>query len=186
MYDESHYTHMSYDDKDFENLSNHPADSDDDSLTDMSMHASPELKKRLKQIEEVKRLDKGYNKVYRWRTVTGVVKGIKSKRVKKIDIEYYATFLTPGSIIRNAISGGYEKGLHVGFSDEDLFFKVRLASDKCDDKVRTLFFDSPEQYERHFGVSISPEAKSAWLDKFTKERIRKENEKPHRRNFVYI
>jgi hypothetical protein len=83
---------------------------------------------------------------------------------KTIQIEFYSTVLTPGNYIRNAITGTRFKEYRVGSSDEYLFFKVTncaVSNRKCGEPL-TLFYDSPEQWEKHFRCEISQEEKLKW------------------------
>lgn len=75
---------------------------------------------------------------------------------KQFPVAYFHTSTNPGSTIRNAVTGIYESGYLVGSVNEDLFFKVAftLGASK-----HVLFYDSPEQYERHFGTTSACRAK---------------------------
>ena len=114
-------------------------------------------KKQRKMMEDLKKLDKGYNKI------TPIVDG------KKKSIDVYSTNSTPGSQIRGAIGGSYYQGFRAGSRDEDIFFKVMLATGECSDSS-ILFFDNPEQYERHLCAVVSQEDKEKWYKKFNAER----------------
>ena len=86
-------------------------------------------------------------------------------------VAFFPTLMVPGAAIKNAISGTLQssgQGAHyfrVGTSDEDLFFSVVLATGELGQEPMTLFYDSPEQYERHFFTKLSTEIKNSWLDK---------------------
>jgi hypothetical protein len=85
---------------------------------------------------------------------TAVSKGVLTK------IGIYETPFFPGATIRNAVTGFHEIGNRVGSAKEDQFFKVSLASGEDGSREpRILFFDSPEQYERHFHCSLPAETK---------------------------
>jgi len=57
-----------------------------------------------------------------------------------------------GSPIRNAINGQQYNYKHrVGSSFEDLYFRVSYS---IGNERKKLFFDSPEQYERHLGSTM--------------------------------
>jgi len=117
-----------------------------------SKSVTSEVRKRHKIIKDAKMADKGYNKMKRY--ING----------KTIQIEFYSTVLTPGNCIRNAITGTRFKEYRVGSSDEYLFFKVTncaVSNRKCGEPL-TLFYDSPEQWERHFRCEISQEEKLKW------------------------
>ena len=117
-------------------------------------------KRQLKLMEELKKADKGYNKTYRY------------NGKKRIAVEFYTTNITPGSKIRNAITGVYQNFL-VGSRSEDLFYKVANVSDVCRNDQHVMFFDTPEQYERHFYTTVSQPCKEEWVNKFSKEQLRR-------------
>ena len=117
-------------------------------------------KRQLKLMEELKKADKGYNKTYRY------------NGKKRIAVEFYTTNITPGSKIRNAITGVYQNFL-VGSRSEDLFYKVANVSDVCRNDQHVMFFDTPEQYERHFYTTVSQPCKEEWVNKFSKEQFRR-------------
>ena len=54
----------------------------------------------------------------------------------------------------------------VGSLDENLFFKVNMSVNGISDGPRILFYDSPEQYERHFHMFVSVKIKTAWKTKY--------------------
>ena len=92
-----------------------------------------------------KSIDRGYNKI--WRNV------YKNGKLKKTGIELYTTGCC-GSNIRDAETGEYYQHI-VGTADEDLYFKVILATGECNSKngSSTLFYLSPKHYSDHFGVN---------------------------------
>ena len=53
----------------------------------------------------------------------------------------------------------------VGTADEDLFFSVILATGEFGQNAPTLFYDNPEQYERHFFTKVSQKSKDMWTEK---------------------
>jgi hypothetical protein len=97
--------------------------------------------------------DEGYN------CVTRMVDG------KSVKVEFFETSPTPNMCIRDAITGN-RLPFKSGTSDEDLFFSVRFATGETKRRdASNLFYDNPEQYERHFFTTVSPELKDAWLNK---------------------
>jgi hypothetical protein len=130
----------------------------DDSTSTYSITSN--AKRQLKLMEELKKADKGYNKTYRY------------NGKKRVAVEFYTTNITPGSKIRNAITGVYQNFL-VGSRSEDLFYKVANVSDVCRNDQHVMFFDSPEQYERHFHATVSQPCKEEWVNKFSKEQLRR-------------
>jgi hypothetical protein len=123
-----------------------------DSSVAESKSVSSEVRKRQKIIKDSKMVDKGYHKVKR--SING----------KNIKIEFYSTVLTPGNCIRNAITGTRFKEYRVGSSDEYLFYKVGNSVDvsRKPGESLTLFYDSPEQWERHFRCELPQEEKLKW------------------------
>jgi len=69
----------------------------------------------------------------------------------------------------------------VGSFDEDLYFKVVICTGE-NKKARepiVLFYNNPEQFERHHGVNISQEDKNRWYEK------RKQQMLTYKYNFIY-
>lgn len=101
--------------------------------------------------------DPGYHKL-----------SFRNNKKKKVKQEFYSTSIIPGTKIRNAISGYYEEH-SVGSLYEELYFKV-IDSTCRFEKTTTpvhLFYDSPEQYERHNNSILSDETKRIWHDRYT-------------------
>lgn len=122
-----------------------------------------EVLREQKLLNDYKKLDKGYNLIK---------KKISGKFVK---IEFYDTNYTMGTVIRNAVTGAYQKGCLMGTLNENLFFKVAHVSAESKNKEsKILFFDSPEQWERHFVCTCPTEIKEKWKDKYL---IQKTNNK---------
>lgn len=97
-----------------------------------------------------------------------VVKKIKTKLGKKtLNIEYYSSGPIR-STITHAVSGVKQRGSIVGSMDEDLFFKIRLVNRKNGNEHVTLFYYSPEEYEKHQFTAISDNIKLKWREKYFK------------------
>ena len=84
-----------------------------------------------------------------------------------VTIGYYHTGYTPGTRIRNAVTGTYETQFFVGRREQDLFFKVVMATGEGANGAivkdpHQLFYDCPEEYERHFGVTVPDSIKNTW------------------------
>jgi len=105
-------------------------------------------------LQNLKSLDKNYHKYKKMVTVEDET-GYRSQ--KKVLIEYYASGQT-GSYIRNAQTGISTKDT-VGSKSEDFYFKITLGNSNH------LFYDSPEQYERHQHEKLSMEIKEKWAKK---------------------
>jgi len=103
-----------------------------------------------KNMDEYKMIDKGYRKL------------VLPFGPQKIEVEYYHTSSTPGTVIRDAITGARMPQHRVGTKAEELYFKTRVSLDKADHEGNILFFNSPEQYERHMYTTVSQELKEEW------------------------
>ena len=88
--------------------------------------------------------------------------------VKKRKMVYYELYGSGdmNARIRHAITG-FKTNHIVGSKDEDLYFVVSDARGltKTQNPL-TLYFDSPEQYEKHCYTTVPECIKSAWLSKF--------------------
>jgi hypothetical protein len=111
-----------------------------------------------KELNNIKSFDSGYGYVYR-------NKSSVSSKVKISRVDCY-TSGDLGKRIRNAETGQYYK-YKVGSKDEDLFFKIALATGelKTTNSSNVLFYDSPEQYEKHLMVEVDEEIKERWVEK---------------------
>lgn len=71
-----------------------------------------------------------------------------------------------GSHIRDAETGEYYDK-KVGSKDEDLFFKVTVATGECTSAngSTTLFYFSPRHYEAHLHSSLDPLLVEKWQNK---------------------
>ncbi len=125
---------------------------DMDDLTEVSIssHGSS-ISMKTKHKNKSKKADKGYEKK------------IKIIKDKKILIDTYHTSTTSGAQIRHAATGYILTDVLVGSLGESLYFKVTDCSSK---EPRSLFYDSPEEYERHMFTILSTDIKHKWTDKF--------------------
>ena len=103
-------------------------------------------------LHKIKSLNRGYHKIMR--------NIIVNNRNKKMEIGVYGSG-SHESPIRNAETGEYYK-YKVGTMDEDLFFKAMVATGEIPSGPLTLFYDCPEQYERHQYVDLDNSAKRRW------------------------
>lgn len=85
--------------------------------------------------------------------------------------EYYETKNIPNAKIVNAITGfpymsddGKIK-YNIGSRSENLLFKVKLITGENKNASAILFYDSPEQYERHQFLNLSENIKQDWQRK---------------------
>jgi hypothetical protein len=81
-------------------------------------------------------------------------------------LSFFATKNLSGKRLRNAVTGIPEDYL-VGRWEEDLFFTVIFAMGIFGKNPygTLLCYDSPEQYEKHFMVTVSTEVKEKWRKK---------------------
>lgn len=109
-------------------------------------------------LEKTKRQDRGYNVIYR-RALR------KDGRRYNKKIEIYTSSGT-GNRIRDAETGAYLNYI-VGSSDEDLFFKVMLATGECTSAngSYTLFYTSPQHYANHLLCEVDPKIAATWEEK---------------------
>jgi predicted 2-oxoglutarate/Fe(II)-dependent dioxygenase YbiX len=105
--------------------------------------------------------DKGYHRISR-----------RSKTGGKFNLEYYETSTTVDARIRNAVTGCRYKDDHpklkylVGSRQEDLFFKTAISNrDNVKNSPVFLFYDNPEQFEKHQRVTLSRPIKEKWTKK---------------------
>ena len=108
-----------------------------------------------KMFEKAKRQDRGYNVIYRKAQK-------KDGRFYNKRIEIY-TSSGVGNHIRDAETGEYYSNL-VGSKDEDLFFKVILATGECKSAngSSTLFYNTPQHYANHLCCDVDPKLASNW------------------------
>ena len=111
--------------------------------------------------------DKGFHIIKRKKTPRG-----------HFSLEFYETPNVSDCRMRNAITGAWYRDDHpkckylVGTRQEDLFFKVRISTGEPEvwnhenhKNTYLLFYDSPEQYERHQHEKLSMEIKEKWAKK---------------------
>lgn len=122
---------------------------------------------------ETKKMDRGFNTIYRY-------KNKADGSLKRTKIEIY-TSSGIGKHIRDAETGEYFQH-KVGSLDEDLYFKVSLATGECKSKNNssTLFYLSPRHYISHIGINnLNEKIVNDWEVKMEKRinSIKKEKEK---------
>ena len=77
------------------------------------------------------------------------------------DVELYSTRSSPGHLIRNPISGSRSND-RVGTKAERAYFKIRMTSVGDGVEPVTLYYDSPNTYEKHMHTTVSKNIKKAW------------------------
>ena len=98
-------------------------------------------------------LNRGYHRILR--NVSN-----SNRIAKNVEIGVYGSG-SQECPIRNAETGEYYK-FKVGTMDEDLFFKVMISNGESSSGPLTLFYDSPEHYERHQYVDLDGVTKKRW------------------------
>jgi hypothetical protein len=156
----------------FEDDNFHPTNTDfddqqigiSDEFSDSMSFTTVNSKRKKSKKDDTKNQDKGYHNIK-----------IPYGR-KYFEIEVYSTSTTPGKPIRDAITGSRMTKHLVGSLDENLFFKVAMSTGQLGVDGGMLFYDSPEQFERHMRTTVSQEIKQKWTDKCITARLRKYEE----------
>jgi len=87
-----------------------------------------------------------------------------SQGYRNVSVEFFLSG-DNGTPIRNAITG-HRSSFRVGTSDgESQFFKVAVAMGELPNDKVTLFYDSPEEFERHQLLEVDPRVKEAWRER---------------------
>lgn len=120
--------------------------------------SSVEFKLRQKEaVNAIRRLDKNYEKY----SIPFNGTWTDGKYYKNITIENYGSGLS-GNLIRNAVTGA-RYNISVGSTDGDILFKVSESTGRNGRKESLmLYYDSPEQFENHHFITVSPEVKKNW------------------------
>jgi len=114
---------------------------------DSTVYSSPQAKRRA--LAEYMKLDPGYRCIGK----------------KKDKLEYFSTAITTGTPIRGATTGIREYHHRVGNQvSESQFFKVRYVGNGilAENGPDTLFYDTPEHFERHMGCNVHTNVKKSW------------------------
>jgi len=90
-------------------------------------------------------------------------KKLNDRYLSTADISYYKTRSQSGCPIIHAISGDVLPGV-VGSFAEDRYFKIKVTAY---DEARngTLFYLTPEEYEKHQHTTVSEETRNKWVSK---------------------
>jgi hypothetical protein len=136
----------------------HPTNSDV-TLEDVK---SIKVNNKSKIIQNVKGFDSSYI-VKNIEIMKQTKKGHMKRQIEKVEMYGSGDI---GTHIRNAVSGQRTPHL-VGSKNEDLYFSVIEATgiNGRSEGVR-LFYDSPEQYENHFHITLDQNIKQRWHNKF--------------------
>ena len=140
---------------------------------DESSSINTETRNMLKRRELYKRSDKYYysykRKIRTEDNESGEARYIYEK------VEVYCTPLLTNSLIRNAVTG-IRSEHYAGSKYDDLYFKGAdlYTGDNplLKNLPRKLYYDNPEQCERHLQIVIPNEVKEAWYEKYLRIRAR--------------
>lgn len=86
------------------------------------------------------------------------------KKGKKIKIEYFSTSSNPGSYIVCPLMG-VKLNERVGSPQENLYFKVRMNNVSKGDEPITVYYDTPDAFERHHLERLPQKLKDQWVEK---------------------
>jgi hypothetical protein len=143
---------------------------------DVSYMSDTRMTKRMKkELAELNKQDKGYYEVKRHPHPYSFGK------MKTIGLFGSGDV---GASIRDATTGIRNYAHKVGSVSEDLYFKVRICTGEMGPDSPSLFFDSPEQYERHMFAKLDDETKMRWQRKSQAARRSLERSEP--RNLVVL
>ena len=131
---------------------NHDVDDELSMNTGMSVSEYSYNKKRKSVSESVKRSDSGYYKYY-----------IQKKKMK-IKVEVYSTKSGVGTLIRCPFTG-MRTNDRVGSFEENYYFKVRFPVVGNGDEPVTLYYTTPESYERHHMCDLGEKSKEDWRNR---------------------
>ena len=81
-----------------------------------------------------------------------------------VQLGVYSSGDTGYTRIRNAETGELTNHI-VGSANEDLYFKVRIATGEIPTGPILLFYNSPEHYEKHQNVVVDENIKYVWREK---------------------
>jgi hypothetical protein len=120
-----------------------------------------------------KPMDKNYHKI----TLEHKIITKKNGKQKPDTVELYDTNLTPGGVIRDAVTGSRMTKCRVGSRDENFFFKTRLCINGAGlFDNNTFYFDSPEQFERVLFIPVAQDIKEKWHARLIEERLRRSSD----------
>ena len=127
--------------------------------------------KQQNTVEDIHKFDKHYVKY----TIPFNDTWTDGKYYKRLTIENYGSGST-GTFIRNAVTGK-KSNIRVGSANEDIFYKVNdVISRNGRRDPLFLYYDSPEQFERHMRTTVSQYVKQKWTDKCIAARLKKYEE----------
>jgi len=111
-----------------------------------------------------KKLDTGYRKYkFHFKNNKYAVLNENEKNKMYYNVESYSTNMNCNSRIRNAITG-IRMDERAGSKQETIYFSVMDTLDTSKEP-RKLYYNNPEEYERHFKVFLPESVKNAWYER---------------------
>lgn len=150
-----------------DDLSDASSDNENEVQEEYEESIDDNRKMKRSEREKVKKADPGYFKY------------MIERKDLKVKVEVYSTRTHPGSLIRCPFTGIRYSEV-VGSEDENLFFKVKMPCISDGKDGVTLYYSSPESFERHHLTILSKDVKKSWLDKkkiYEKKKLEKEDRK---------
>ena len=92
----------------------------------------------------------------------------KQEKKRYFYVESYSTVNDPSAIIRHAITG-FRTGHYVGSREDYLYFS---GTETLSESGRKLYYNSPEEFERHFRINLPQSVKDSWYEKKIMKRVR--------------
>lgn len=120
---------------------------------------------QFKQYTQLKKSnDPGYKK-YKFELTSenspNEVEADLENRPRYFNVESYSTVRDPNARIRHSITG-FRTPHQVSSKEDDLYFSV---VDTLSENGRKLYYNSPEEFERHFRMNLPQSVKDAWYEK---------------------
>jgi len=127
--------------------------SDDDQSTCSGSQLTRGMKKALLKLHKE---DKNFHQLNR---------RVTNSKTKKYELVGVFASGGVGMSIRNAITGVRNFEHKVGSANEDLYFSVLICNGETGSNPLTLFYDSPDEYERHQYTQVDRVTKRIWQQK---------------------
>lgn len=140
--------------------------------TDISIEESSSIDTDLREHRKLKEIYKRMDKEY----YSYKILHFDGDSQKHLKIELYSSPLCCNGTIRNAITG-IKMDHKVGSKYDDLYFMMmdvssrKIASDNYK-HPRKLYYNNPEECERHQKIVIPKDIKELWMEKNLKARSR--------------
>jgi hypothetical protein len=130
------------------------------------------------ELQDLKNIDNGYNKIFRTLPKP-------DGRLKRTKIEFY-TSNGIGTNIRDAETGDYYNN-KVGSLDEELFFKVNIATGECTSRngFSSLFYRSPQHYMSHMKCTLDEKIIYHWEKRYN-NRVNEMKDLSKKRNITHV